>query len=102
MDIAMSAVAKRPYAGKEANGNIDPIEVNPERIQYLRNLAGLLTEEDLQLILGVSDWTLQQWRMDGKGPRFAKLGKGVFYRLEDIMVWIAANVRQITGEERAA
>ena len=78
------------------------VEGSPERIQYLRNLAGLLTEEDLQLTLGVAGATLQLWRIDGSGPKFAKLGKSVFYRLDDVQAWVVANLRQRTTEGQAA
>lgn len=54
----------------------------------LRRTLGLLTEADLMSALSVSQATLQEWRMKGLGPDFAKLGKQVFYREIDVNAWI--------------
>jgi hypothetical protein len=35
-------------------------------------------------MLGVKQWTLQPWRMKARGPAYTKLGKSIFYRVEDI------------------
>lgn len=47
-----------------------------------------LTTSDLAKRWGVSSNRLRQWRVEGKGPNFLKLGDGpkapVRYRLEDI------------------
>ena len=48
----------------------------PARADRLRNTIGLLTEQDLQLILNVSEHTLQAWRSNGEGPKFVSLGVG--------------------------
>ena len=34
--------------------------------------------------------TLAYWRHRGEGPRYAKVGKRVLYRREDVEVWLAA------------
>lgn len=31
--------------------------------------------------------TLAQWRSEGKGPAFTKIGNKVFYRLDSIIKW---------------
>ena len=66
------------------------------RADQLRHLVGLLTEDDVQTMLGVSDHTLQAWRVSGDGPNFVKLGKGVYYRTVDVAAWIDGNIHTRT------
>ena len=40
----------------------------------------------------MSPRTLEQWRWQGKGPKFLKIGGRVVYRLEDIDAFEAANL----------
>jgi hypothetical protein len=40
----------------------------------------------------VSTRTLEQWRWQGKGPRYLKIGGRVVYRLEDVEAFEAANL----------
>ena len=49
--------------------------------------------------LGVSTQTLARWRMEGFGPPFVKLGRGVFYRAGDLRAWIESCVRQNTIQQ---
>lgn len=58
----------------------------------LRRELDLYTEADLMAMLGVSQATLQEWRMKGSGPRYAKLGKSIFYCKADVSTWISDNV----------
>ena len=59
---------------------------------YLDSL-GLMPEEDLSIMLDVTMQTIKQWRYEGRGPKFTKLGKAVFYRRGDVQAWVDANVR---------
>lgn len=63
----------------------DPVPVIRDET---RQKLGLLTPEELAVTLEVTPTTLQTWRCEGKGPRFIKLGKGVFYRFADVKEWI--------------
>lgn len=54
-----------------------------------RQRLGLLTPEELAVTLKVTESTLQTWRSEGAGPLCIKLGKQVFYRMNDIQDWIA-------------
>ena len=67
----------------------------------LRHGIGLLTEQELGAMLGASEHTLQGWRVAGTGPRYAKLGKSVFYTLHEIVEWVAASSRICTTEKEA-
>lgn len=47
----------------------------------------LLTPIELAVRLRVSDYTLRNWRLRGFGPPWAKIGKAIRYRLEDVRAW---------------
>lgn len=40
----------------------------------------------------LSPRTLEQWRWQGRGPRFLKIGGRVVYRLEDVETFETANL----------
>ena len=44
----------------------------------------LLTPEDLADRWNLTETTLSQWRWNGCGPRYIKMGKGIRYRLSEI------------------
>ncbi|ASK87007.1 helix-turn-helix transcriptional regulator [Sphingorhabdus sp. SMR4y] len=47
--------------------------------------------------IGVRPSCLAKWRVTGEGPKFAKLGKRVVYRQQDIDQWIESKVRSSTS-----
>jgi hypothetical protein len=51
---------------------------------------------------GVSPGTLENWRVQGVGPKFIKAGKRVFYDPADIEAWKACHRFQSTSEAQAA
>lgn len=65
-----------------------------------RKRLGLLTEAELCAALENKPATLQQWRCEGYGPKYVKLGKSIFYRFADVQEWINASV--VTKEEPSA
>ena len=48
--------------------------------------------------LGLSASTLAKMRLSGDGPAYAKLGRRVVYRPDDIDAWIASNRYRSTSE----
>lgn len=48
--------------------------------------------------LGLSKSTLAKMRLSGRGPKYCKLGRRVFYSLEDIADWINSNQFLSTSE----
>ncbi|MBO6540323.1 MAG: helix-turn-helix domain-containing protein [Rhizobiaceae bacterium] len=48
--------------------------------------------------VGLSLSTLAKMRLSGDGPHYAKLGRRVVYRPEDIDTWIASNRFRSTSE----
>lgn len=39
------------------------------------DLNGLLTSQEVAKILGIAPHTLAKWRMEGKGPRYFRVGR---------------------------
>lgn len=68
----------------------------------------LLTETEVARFLSVSVAALRRWRLEGRGPRFLKLGSAVRYRQEDVKAWLDSRpmggevVGGPNGEERKA
>lgn len=52
--------------------------------------------------LQVKGTTLEQWRWNGKGPRFIKMGRSVRYRKTDLDAFIEARLYGSTTEAQAA
>ena len=49
----------------------------------------LLTQREAASHLRLSERTLERFRLTGGGPRFAKAGRRIVYRAEDLEAWIA-------------
>ena len=47
---------------------------------------------------GLSTSTLAKLRLSGKGPAYAKLGRRVVYKIDDLEAWIEAHRHQSTSE----
>lgn len=63
-----------------------------ENAERARAKLGMLTEEEMAAALSLSSVsTLATWRSQGKGPSYAKLGKSVFYMVDDVADWIIEN-----------
>ena len=43
-------------------------------------------------ILGLKPGTLEVWRSMGRGPRFCRIGRRIFYRIEDLELFADANL----------
>ncbi len=56
------------------------------------DLLPLMTASDLSEYLGVPTGTLANWRYQGRGPVFVRLGRHVRYRAHDVLDWISAQV----------
>ena len=63
-------------------------------------MPGLLTPDAAAKLLNVSKATLAEWRCDGRGPIFVKIGGRVSYTEADLAAWIAS--RRMTTTSRAA
>ncbi|WP_409562171.1 helix-turn-helix domain-containing protein [Hyphomicrobium sp. B1] len=63
-----------------------------------RNLPVYLTTAEVAAMIRIKPRTLEDWRLDGKGPPATKLGKGnvarVVYRLEAVLQWLKDHERE--------
>ncbi len=58
----------------------------------------LLNQREASAFLRLSERTLERLRLTGGGPRFAKAGRRVVYRVEDLEAWITERLRHSTSE----
>jgi excisionase family DNA binding protein len=56
----------------------------------------LLTPAELAARLGVSRFTLRNWRLRKTGPKWAKIGKAIRYRLDDVREWEKQRVQDFS------
>ena len=68
----MRRVASRPS---------DDMEPTAER-------AALLTAGDVASVLGIPTSTLANWRYQGLGPRYLRIGRHVRYESADLEAWL--------------
>lgn len=61
-----------------------------------------LKTEDAAKFLNVQPATLEQWRWNGRGPRFCKIGRSCRYRLADLEAFLEERVFSSTTEAQAA
>ena len=57
-----------------------------------------LKTEDAAEFLNVKPATLEQWRWNGRGPKFCKIGRSCRYRMADLEAYLDANVFNSTTE----
>ena len=54
----------------------------------------LLTTKELAKYLGIGESTLLQYRFDGTGPAYIKLGHLVRYKISDVEAWLAGRTEK--------
>jgi len=59
--------------------------------------TSLLTPDSLANRWNITSTTLSQWRWNGRGPRYIKLGSRVMYRAQDIEHFESLQLRQNTS-----
>jgi predicted site-specific integrase-resolvase len=60
-----------------------------------------LKTEEAAAFLQVKPATLEQWRWNGKGPKFIKMNRAVRYRKEDLLEFVGSRVFASTTEAQA-
>lgn len=60
----------------------------------------ILNTEEAAKYLNVQPATLEQWRWNGKGPRFVKIGRACRYRQADLEAFLDARVFSSTTESQ--
>jgi excisionase family DNA binding protein len=63
---------------------------------------GLLCPKQAARYLGASHRTLEDWRLNGAGPRFIKMGRLIRYRREHLDEFVDQCTFRNTGEAEAA
>lgn len=63
-----------------------------ERISPGVQTQNLLTTRQVSELLQLKETTLEQWRWQGRGPLFVKVGRAVRYRLADVEAFTAERV----------
>ena len=58
----------------------------------------IFTTEQAAAFLQCSTQRLEIWRCHGGGPPYAKLGRLVRYRREDLLSWVAGRMMRATGD----
>lgn len=58
----------------------------------------LFTPQQTAEHLCVSELTLRKWRWEGKGPKFAKIGRKVVYRQADLTEYVQNQLRTSTSD----
>jgi excisionase family DNA binding protein len=66
---------------------------------HLSQRERLLTQREAAEYLGLSERTLERWRVIGSRLRYVKLKRGVRYRQIDLEAFVNAGLRQSTSEE---
>lgn len=64
----------------------------------LNNNEQFLNEKELAKILNIKPETLRNWRWDGKGPIYIKLGSNVRYRMSDVQDFLDGRIRKSTSD----
>lgn len=87
------------YPPEPSPAVVELAETPPEVIRWA---LGLMTPNELAGALGVKEGTLSVWRSTGDGPPFVKLGKQVFYRLDDLSQWVWSKYPQVKNTHTEA
>lgn len=56
---------------------------------------GFLNTFEAAEMLGVRPATVRTWRSLGKGPRFYKFNRAVFYKAEDLEAWLSEHFKLV-------
>ncbi|MBT4879516.1 MAG: DNA-binding protein [Alphaproteobacteria bacterium] len=58
--------------------------------------SNLITSHDLSRRWCVKSSTLSQWRWNGRGPKYLKIGGRILYRIDDIVAFEDLQLRKNT------
>lgn len=65
-------------------------------------LNALNTPEEITRVLRIPTNTLNYWRAEGKGPRFIKIGRSIYYSRDDVFDYLQSQVFGSTAEAKQA
>ncbi len=87
--IALRAANSASGAPLRELGNGASMEAHPD----------LMKTEEAAAFLGLSERTLERYRINGKGPRFLKIGRWVRYLKSDLVDWLDGCGRISTSDD---
>ncbi|GAA1733538.1 DNA-binding protein [Microbacterium paludicola] len=64
-------------------------------------LSSLIPPATLAASLDTTERTLAEWRITGRGPKYIRAGRRVFYRPEAVDEWLLSQEHTRTSEERS-
>lgn len=67
-----------------------------------RNVDRYVDDVEASNVLGLSRTYMRQLRLTGDGPRFAKFGRAVRYRVADLFTWAESRSATSTSQVEAA
>ena len=84
--------------------NTDNIRIAPQSLLPLpENDDTLIRRSDLPRYIPVAKQTWARWAVEGRGPRFVKLGgRLVAYRAGDLKEWLQGQVRENTSQDSSS
>lgn len=62
----------------------------------------LVSSVETARLLNLKEQTLGAWRCQGRGPKFCKVGRAVFYRRSDICAWLGEQMRAPVAKNHSA
>jgi hypothetical protein len=66
------------------------------------SLDRLLTTEQTAEVFGITQNTLEKWRVFGRGPKFVRVGRRIRYSPTDIAAYLAESTRTSTSAASAS
>jgi predicted DNA-binding transcriptional regulator AlpA len=70
----------------------------PATLDALDARSTTVPPEDAARRLGIEESTLANWRWNGRGPRYVRVGRRVRYRLADLAEWLDQQTRRSTSD----
>jgi len=90
----MMTPLQRVQACKQGNEHIRPLGDSSEGRKDLSDMSPLAVDEHgAARLLAVSVPALRRWRREQRGPRFARLGRCIRYRVDDLNQFLSENTR---------
>lgn len=79
-----------------------PAQSDDQILKVIAVVAAALTTPEAAVYLNVKPATLEQWRWNGRGPRYCKIGRSCRYRIADLDAFLSARIFTSTTEAQAA
>lgn len=84
------------------SATVKPTTVESAFEEIVSQLPPLVTPKMFEEKFDVPVNTQNDWRSKGRGPKFLKVGRTVYYPREDVLAWLKSRVFSSTAEARKA